>query len=93
MDEATIKAEARKLFERFDKDQSGILDRKELRGVLECFLEENAKEVGIPAQPVTEEDVANFAKELDVNDDGHVNKGEFVSMITFMVEKAQKASA
>ncbi len=91
MDQAKIQEEARTLFAVFDQDKSGILDRKEIKRLLEHFATQTALASKTTVKEITQEDVDNFTLDYDVNDDGRVNKGEFIAMYTFLAEKTQKA--
>jgi len=78
MSEAQIIEFANALFEEFDKDKNGTIDRKEVRGALERIAEANGAKV-------SEEDVAQAMKDLDTNSDGVITRDEFFNLVKLSI--------
>jgi len=74
MTEAQIIEFSNALFEEFDKDKSGTIDVKEIRGALERIAEANNT-------TVSEEDITQAMKDLDTNKDGVVTREEFLTLV------------
>jgi len=77
---SSIEEFSRQIFTRFDKDKSGTIDRKELKGMLEELTSgSNYK--------VTEQDINDALKDLDSNNDGVVSEAEFLELVKAIVSE------
>ena len=63
-----------KIFDQFDTDKSGTLDRKELKKILDVAVEGTG-------QTVTEQDINDALREIDTDNSGTVSKAEFTALI------------
>jgi hypothetical protein len=61
-----VKKSIKKIFDTFDKDKSGFIDKNELKGV--------AAELGLNMGQI---DIENMIKDLDLNGDGKISTDEF----------------
>lgn len=73
----------KRLFKKFDKDNSGYLTEEEIP----FMLEETYKEVGQSYKP-TKEDVKSYMRMVDKNSDGKVSLDEFEEIVLLSLQKA-----
>ena len=79
-DEAKIKA----LFERYDENKNGVLDREEFFKVFKILLQEMGEYFPDKKNDeVAEEGMNNF----DTNKNGTIEYSEFVELIHFLIEE------
>ena len=71
-------AKMKKAFQSYDKDGNGVLDRKEIRGLLQLHF----KEEGIKRKP-TKDDVDQFFDSIDDDKSGTI---EFTEFKKFLIE-------
>lgn len=73
----------KRLFKKFDKDNSGYLTEEEIP----FMLEQTYKEVGQTYKP-TKEDVKSYMRMVDKNSDGKVTLDEFEEIVLLSLQKA-----
>lgn len=73
----------KRLFKKFDKDNSGYLTEEEIP----FMLEQTYKEVGQTYKP-TKEDVKSYMRMVDKNSDGKVSLDEFEEIVLLSLQKA-----
>lgn len=76
----SVEEMANHIFDFFDKDKSGTMDTKEVQ----AMLEETYR--GLNRQ-VSQQDIADTIKYMDVNGDGTVTKAEYVALVKKTMEK------
>jgi len=73
----------KKLFEKYDTDRSGQLDREEMKIILDVSF----KGMGIDKDH-TKEEIDDFFKRTDSNGDGVISLHEYLDVIRSSLEKA-----
>ena len=73
MDKSThVKEVAKEVFDLFDTDKSGFIDKKELKPLLDKI----SKQLGLPSPD--DKDIEDGLKQLDMNKDGKLQFNEFL---------------
>ena len=71
---STPEETANKIFQQFDKDNSGSIDASEVK----AMLQETYKGLNYD---VTEQDITDTLKFMDTNNDGVISKQEYTEMV------------
>ena len=79
-----IRKVAKEIFNRFDKDKSGFIEKDELRELLFTV----SKQLNLPI--LTEKEIEEGLKQLDNNNDGKLQFDEFLSFYEQLYEEVMK---
>ena len=79
-----IRKVAKEIFNRFDKDKSGFIEKDELRELLITV----SKQLNLPI--LTEKEIEEGLKQLDNNNDGKLQFDEFLKFYEQLYEEVMK---
>lgn len=79
-----IRKVAKEIFNRFDKDKSGFIEKDELRELLITV----SKQLNLPI--LTEKEIEEGLKQLDNNNDGKLQFDEFLNFYEQLYEEVMK---
>ena len=79
-----IRKVAKEIFNRFDKDKSGFIEKDELREILITV----SKQLNLPI--LTEKEIEEGLKQLDNNNDGKLQFDEFLKFYEQLYEEVMK---
>ena len=79
-----IRKVAKEIFNRFDKDKSGFIEKDELRELLITV----SKQLNLPI--LTEKEIEEGLKQLDNNNDGKLQFNEFLNFYEQLYEEVMK---
>ena len=79
-----IRKVAKEIFNRFDKDKSGFIEKDELRELLITV----SKQLNLPF--LTEKEIEEGLKQLDNNNDGKLQFDEFLKFYEQLYEEVMK---
>ena len=81
-----FKIKCKAMFDKFDKDKNGYLDRSELKTFMLAFAQENPDLAGQKSE-ITENEIDEAMKSLDTNKDGKISPDEFreLAASTFII--------
>ena len=83
-DQKNIRKVAKEIFNRFDKDKSGFIEKDELRELLITVR----KQLNLPI--LTEKEIEEGLKQLDNNNDGKLQFDEFLKFYEQLYEEVMK---
>ncbi len=75
------------LYQRYDRDRSGGLDKSELVGAFNELL----RELGVSMR-ITPSQASSLIRAVDNSNDGKVQKGEFFKMLKYLLSDTDDSS-
>jgi calmodulin len=82
--EMMIEEVAKKAFDAFDEDKSGVIDAKELEEIMIKIA------VDMGAVPPTKEDIRELMEEVDVDKSGQIEYAEFKDLIRLFMSEGDE---